>query len=136
MVLAIVLHLCLPAGQPTQKLSAAAVGANSEVTLDFTADDAEIRDILAAAALGALVEKGVLSGDLAEQVELVIKAGERTISAQAGLTTMRADVGASSRARTRGTSKLCQPICVRNVAKQNHLLILMKAQRSQLAKFA
>ncbi len=90
--------IAFPPGQPTQKLSAVAVGANTEVALDFTADDAGIRDILAAAALGALVEKGVLSGNPAEQVELVTKAGERTISAQAGLTTMRADVGAKQAA--------------------------------------
>ena len=83
------------------KLSAVAVGTNAEVALDFSADDAGIRDVLAAAALGALVAEGVLSADPAEQVELVTIAGERAISAQAGLTSMRADLGAKQAALER-----------------------------------
>lgn len=68
-----------------------AEGENAKVGVK--ADDPEIRDVLKAMALGALVSKGALASDLDARGEILREAGERMISADTKLASVRASVG-------------------------------------------
>jgi flagellar hook-associated protein 3 FlgL len=59
-----------------------------------TAQDPAVRDTLAAFAMAALLDRGVLSGQPTERANLAHSAGEALIDAQAQVSTLRAEVGA------------------------------------------
>lgn len=58
-----------------------------------SANSDEIRASLVGLAEAALLSRGVLSGDLLEQAELLKSAGQSMLSATDGLTTLRAEIG-------------------------------------------
>ncbi len=69
------------------------MGDGDSIQPDVRADDPALREVMKGFALAALVGEGVLAGDQAEQLELLKTAGERMISADQGLTALRAQVG-------------------------------------------
>ncbi|PZX06059.1 flagellin [Celeribacter halophilus] len=75
-------------------LSPFALGEHETVRVDFSANDASLRETLKGLALAALVDEGVLEGSVAEQSSLLRSAGEALMGAQAGLADLRAQVGA------------------------------------------
>lgn len=75
-------------------LSPFALGEYETVQVDFSANDASLRETLKGLALAALVDEGVLEGSVAEQSSLLRIAGEALMGAQAGLADLRAQVGA------------------------------------------
>lgn len=74
-------------------LAPVAVGRNLDVEMGITASDPRLRDVLAGLALGALVAEGSLGSVPAEKIALAAAAGERMLSTQSGLATLRAEVG-------------------------------------------
>ncbi|MDO6458847.1 flagellin [Celeribacter halophilus] len=75
-------------------LSPFALGEHETVRVDFSANDASIRETLKGLALAALVDEGVLEGSVSEQSSLLQSAGETLMGVQAGLADLRAQVGA------------------------------------------
>jgi len=75
-------------------LSPFALGEHETVRVDFSANDASIRETLKGLALAALVDEGVLEGSVSEQSSLLRSAGETLMGVQAGLADLRARVGA------------------------------------------
>ncbi|MBU2889781.1 flagellin [Celeribacter halophilus] len=71
-----------------------ALGEHETVQVDFSANDASIRETLKGLALAALVDEGVLEGSVSEQSSLLRSAGETLMGVQAGLADLRAQVGA------------------------------------------
>ncbi|WP_417256188.1 flagellin [Celeribacter halophilus] len=76
-------------------LSPFALGEHETVRVDFSANDASIRETLKGLALAALVDEGVLEGSVSEQSSLLQSAGETLMGVQAGLADLRAQVGAA-----------------------------------------
>lgn len=75
-------------------LSPFALGEHETVRVDFSANDASIREALKGLAMAALVDEGVLEGSVSEQSSLLRGAGETLMGVQAGLADLRARVGA------------------------------------------
>lgn len=75
-------------------LSPFALGEHETVRVDFSANDASIREALKGLAMAALVDEGVLEGSVSEQTSLLRSAGETLMGVQAGLADLRAQVGA------------------------------------------
>jgi flagellar hook-associated protein 3 FlgL len=75
------------------KMSDFRVAEGENAKINVKADDPEIRDVLKAMALGALVSKGALVNDLDARSEILREAGERMISADTKLASVRASVG-------------------------------------------
>ncbi len=69
------------------------MGEGERVQPDFRADDPALREVMKGFALAALVGEGVLTGNDAEELQLLNLAGERTIAADQSITAMRADIG-------------------------------------------
>lgn len=82
-------------GGSTVTLSPVAVSKDIAVTMDVTALDSRLRDILAATAIGALAAEGDLSSFPATRVALAAEAGTRLMGVQANMATLRADIGAT-----------------------------------------
>ncbi|NOX72646.1 MAG: hypothetical protein GXP03_03135 [Alphaproteobacteria bacterium] len=83
----------------------------------ISANDPDIRAALASLAKAALLTRGVLGGDLAEQANLLTSAGEAMISANDGLVTRRAEIG--------GTQERIGLVAVSNSARQTALEIML-----------
>jgi flagellar hook-associated protein 3 FlgL len=73
--------------------SAFEIGPNDSATLDVTALDPNVIDVLKGMALAALVAEGVLSGDDTGRALLSRTAGEALYAANSGLSSMRGHVG-------------------------------------------
>lgn len=67
------------------------------------AEDAAIREQLAALSLGALLGRDVLSGDLDEQGDIARRAGERMIASNDALVELQASIGVSEQQVARAT---------------------------------
>lgn len=89
----------------TQTLAPIRIGEGENVNFRQRADDAEIRAVLKSFAAAALVDQGVLSGNITEQAALTRRSGEMILSAQSGLSVMRAAIG-SSQARIASVSDM------------------------------
>jgi len=78
----------------TDPTGAVRVADGQSLSLDITAADPEIRDVLKSLVTGALLaDDTVLPGDLTERGALCRAAGEGLLSADGPLTTLRADLG-------------------------------------------
>jgi flagellar hook-associated protein 3 FlgL len=79
------------------------------VDLPVTALDPALRDTLRGMALGALLDRGALAGNMAERAQLAGASGEDLLAAKDRLVALRAGVGdaeaAIDRARTRSASE-------------------------------
>lgn len=82
-------------GGSTTALSPVAVSRDISVTMDVTALDTRLRDLLAATAMGALAAEGALDSAPQERVALAAEAGARLMSTQTNMATLRAEVGAT-----------------------------------------
>jgi flagellar hook-associated protein 3 FlgL len=93
-----------------QPLRPLRVAAGESVDLSVTALDPAIRDTLRGMAMAALLDRGVLAGDVAERAALAGVSGEALVSARDGLVNLRAVVGDSEaaieRARVRNEAEL------------------------------
>jgi len=69
------------------------LGEGDRVQPEFRADDPALREVMKGFALAALVGEDVLPGDASQQLELFRIASERMVTADQGLTGMRADIG-------------------------------------------
>ncbi len=74
-------------------LGALRVSAGEAVDLTVTALAPEIRDTLRGMAMSALLDRGVLSGNVAERAALAGASGEALVAARDGLVSLRAVVG-------------------------------------------
>jgi flagellar hook-associated protein 3 FlgL len=81
----------LGAGQPS---GPARLAEDETVTQPVTAADPALREALAAMAMAALVDRGVLSGAASERAGLAQRAGEALLNAEAQVVGLRAEVGA------------------------------------------
>lgn len=79
----------------TTTLAPMKVGEGTSATLAITAGDQVIRDSLKAYATSALVDQGLLAGDLREQQWLMQDLGERLVATNDEVITMRAGLGAT-----------------------------------------
>lgn len=72
------------------------VAEGQTVTLDITAADPALREVIKGLAAAALLENGdLLSGDAEARASLAAQAGEALLSADAGLVTLQARLGAA-----------------------------------------
>lgn len=96
-------------GSP-EPLRAMRVSTSESVDLPVTALAPGIRDTLRGLAMAALLDRGVLAGDMPERAALLGASGERLISARDALVNLRAGVGdteaAIERARARNGAEL------------------------------
>ncbi len=93
----------LGAGQPAAPVSIA----DGEVAEQpVTAADPAIRDTLAAFAMAALLDRGVLSGQHAERAALARRAGESLLDAEAKVVDLRGDLGAREAQIDRALARL------------------------------
>jgi flagellar hook-associated protein 3 FlgL len=69
------------------------IGEGDTAAIGLTAATPEIREVLKGLALAALVAEGALGGDLPARAALLRTAGETLLTATAGLTERRADLG-------------------------------------------
>lgn len=74
-------------------LAPARIGAGETADIDIRADDTAIRDLLKGYAMAALVAEGQFVGNEAEQANLLLRAGEQLLSANAQIEDVRADLG-------------------------------------------
>ena len=72
-----------------------AVGQGEAVAIDLRATDPALRTALRGLATAALVDQGILAGDLTARAELTRRAGEILTGADGGLAALRADLGAA-----------------------------------------
>ncbi|MGH1330220.1 MAG: flagellin [Paracoccaceae bacterium] len=79
-------------GSPN-KMSDFRVADGENAKIDVKADDPEIRDVLKAMALGALVSQGALANDIEARGAILRESGERMIAADSKLAGVRASVG-------------------------------------------
>ncbi len=79
----------------TQRLGPIRIGENQSVNLDATAADPEIRTVLKAFAMAALVDRGILSGDLNERAALTRRSGELITESRDDVVDLRARIGAA-----------------------------------------
>ncbi len=77
----------------TTTLSPMAVSADRSVTVDVTANDSAIRDVLKGLAIAAMIDRGPTSTTSTDQIALAAKAGEVLLSANGNLLDLRASVG-------------------------------------------
>ncbi|MBC7142569.1 MAG: flagellar biosynthesis protein FlgL [Rhodobacteraceae bacterium] len=69
------------------------IGPGAEVTMDLTAADPALRDLLEGMALGALVAEGVLPGDTTGRALLAKRSGEALIASGNQMVALRARIG-------------------------------------------
>ncbi|OYX41654.1 MAG: hypothetical protein B7Z02_15140 [Rhodobacterales bacterium 32-67-9] len=69
------------------------IGPGDEVTMDLTAADPDLRDLLKGMALGALVAEGALPGDATGRAYLAQRSGEAMIASGNQMAALRARVG-------------------------------------------
>ncbi len=74
-------------------LSPAPIAAGESADLSTTAMDQTLRDTLAGFAMAALIDRGVLLGDMPERVRLAGLAGEKLIATDDARTTLAARIG-------------------------------------------
>ncbi len=74
------------------------VGLSETVTVDVTAADQRVRDVLKGYAMAAVVAEGALPTNEAEQATLMRSAGERLFAANTNFTGMRGEIGAAQAA--------------------------------------
>jgi flagellar hook-associated protein 3 FlgL len=90
-------------------LPPAPIAAGETADLSTTAMDQTLRDTLAAFAMAALIDRGVLTGDATERGRLVKAAGQQLISTEDGRTTLAARIGTAEAridaARTRNSAE-------------------------------
>lgn len=79
----------------TAPLTNIPVSADESVTLEITAADGAVRDVLAGLAMGALLDRGVLATQTVERANLARSAGDRLLEADYLITESRARVGVS-----------------------------------------
>lgn len=82
------------------------VSPDDDVPFEATASDAPLREVLKGLALSALIDRGVLAGDLGERGTLVARSGERLLSAKDELVGLRGRIGASEEAAEAAIVKL------------------------------
>lgn len=73
--------------------SAVTISDGDTVTLDTTANDETIREMLKGLSMAALLDTDVLAGNEDERASLAIAANDQIISAQTELTYLQADIG-------------------------------------------
>lgn len=97
-------------GGSPDPLRAFRVSTGESVDLTVTALAPEIRETLRGLAMSALLDRGVLAGDVAERAALAGASGEALVTARGGLVNLRAIVGdaeaAIERARVRNGAEL------------------------------
>jgi len=69
------------------------VSPEDSLALDVTAQNSALREALSATAKAALLDRGVLSGDIAEQRKLIRKSGVNLFEAEASVVALRGDIG-------------------------------------------
>lgn len=93
----------------TAPLSDIPISQDERVTLEVTAADQGVRDILAGLALGALLDRGALAGDNDERGNLTRAAGNALVQADYEITSTRARLGVTQEriedAETRNASE-------------------------------
>lgn len=77
----------------TTPLSDIPISQDERVTLEVTAADQGVRDVLAGLALGALLDRGALAGDAQQRGELTRAAGNALMQADYEITATRARLG-------------------------------------------
>jgi len=77
----------------TPALSGIPVSEGERVTLDVTAADDGVRDVLAGLAMGALLDRGLFAGNLEERARVSRAAGDNLLSADYAIIETRARVG-------------------------------------------
>jgi flagellar hook-associated protein 3 FlgL len=79
-------------GSPT-KLSPFRIGPDEQASLSLTADDPDLRDLMKAYAMAALVSDGALSSNHEERVALLETSATRMLTSDKKLAEMRAGIG-------------------------------------------
>ena len=79
----------------SQRLGPIRIGEREEVNLDAMATDPEVREVLKAFAVAALVDEGVLAGNPTERAALTRRAGELIVESRDDLVDMRARIGSA-----------------------------------------
>ncbi|WP_170162754.1 flagellin [Pacificibacter maritimus] len=74
-------------------LSPFALNEHQKADLSIKADDESIRDTLKGLVLAALIDQGIMGGDIDQQNTILQKSGETLLAADAKLTNARAEVG-------------------------------------------
>lgn len=80
-------------GGASAPLAPIAIGPGETTTLDLTAADPAIRDLLEGLALGALVADNILPGDQAGRAFLIRTSGEALVASGTAMATVRARIG-------------------------------------------
>ncbi|MEL6204797.1 MAG: flagellin [Pseudomonadota bacterium] len=70
------------------------VSSTQSLSINITAEDTRLREILSGIALAAMADRPPLAGTLSEQTELAEMAGTALLRSQTGLSTLRGEVGA------------------------------------------
>lgn len=79
--------------QGGEPLAPVAISADDAARLDVTAADPQLRGTLAALAMAALLDRGVLAGSDGARADLALRAGERLIGEQTSRTALSARLG-------------------------------------------